>query len=62
MTKTQELIALIEAGTHRISPHTQTHVEKWRGQPYGWTTVGGWRVDVVRRVAFHFYRKAKEQA
>ena len=57
MTKTQQLLALIEAGQRRLSPANPRRVDRlYKGE---WITDGQWRADVVARVAAHFWKQAR---
>ena len=52
--RTQQLIKLIESGTHRIN--TYGYLFKWVPSRGMWMNInGGWRKDVIHRADMHFY-------
>ena len=55
--KTQQLIKLIEGGTHRIDQYG--YLMKWVSSRGMWMNInGGWRKDVIHGADMHFYRIA----
>ena len=55
--KTQQLIKLIEGGTHRIDQYG--YLMKWVASRAMWMqTDCGFRKDVIHRADMHFYRLA----
>ena len=60
MNRTQQLIKLIETGTHRIDQ--QGYLFKWVSSRAMWMqTDCGFRKDVIHRADMHFYRLAKAE-
>ena len=60
MNRTQQLIKLIETGTHRIDQ--QVYLFKWVSSRAMWMqTDCGFRKDVIHRADMHFYRLAKAE-
>jgi hypothetical protein len=58
MNRTQQLIKLIEGGTHRIDQ--QGYLLKWVASRGMWMqTDCGFRKDVIHRADMHFYRLTK---
>jgi len=58
MNRTQQLIKLIEAGTHRIDQ--QGYLLRWVASRGMWMqTDCGFRKDVIHRADMHFYRLAR---
>jgi len=58
MNRTQQLIKLIEGGTHTIDQ--QGYLLKWVASRGMWMqTDCGFRKDVIHRADMHFYRLAK---
>ena len=58
MNRTQELIKLIDGGTHRIDE--QGYLFRWIASRSMWMqTDCGFRKDVIHRADMHFYRLAK---
>jgi hypothetical protein len=56
--KTQQLIKLIDGGTHRIDQYG--YLSRWVASRAMWMhTDCGFRKDVIHRADMHFYRLAK---
>ena len=60
MTKTQELLAKIAAGTHRIDQHG--FLNRWVESRKEWMTCHAYRKDVVKRAHFALYRASLRSA
>lgn len=56
MTKTQELLAKIAAGTHRIDQHG--FLNRWVPSRGEWMTCHAYRSDVVKRAQVALYRQS----